>query len=166
MIWKTIEHYDSDYSISSTGVIKSTKQGKQKILNQRISKDGYYIVDLRRTLREGEHEKKTFKVHRLIAMAFLPNPKGFKYVNHIDGNKLNNNVCNLEWCTSSHNKREAVRLKLVKLVPVAKYDSQGNLIKKYDSLSQVVEDGYKIANISANLNGRTSTAYGFKWTKI
>ena len=71
-------------------------------LTQTIGRDGYYWVGLKGS------NKKMKKIHRLVAETFIPNPDNLPVVNHIDGNKLNNNVDNLEWCTYAHNTRHAV----------------------------------------------------------
>ena len=70
----------------------------ERELTYTLNNRGYFSVGIRR---------KTFMVHRLVALAFIPNPEQKPYVNHIDGNKLNNNVCNLEWNTYSENLKHA-----------------------------------------------------------
>lgn len=77
-------------------------------LKYSISRKGYY-----RTCLTVNHKKYTAEIHRLMAITFLDNPNNYSVVNHKDGNKLNNELNNLEWCTQKHNVREARRLGLV-----------------------------------------------------
>ena len=102
-IWKPIEGFNGRYEISNTGKVLSNYSGKKKILKQAISKDGnYWVVSLWQN-----QVGKTIKVHRLIATAFIPNELNKPFVNHKDGNKLNNELSNLEWVTSSENNQHA-----------------------------------------------------------
>lgn len=73
-----------------------------------INEKGYYRVDLSK-----ERKSKRFRIHRLIAKTFIPNPNNFPEVNHINGNKKDNCINNLEWCTRKHNMKEAYKLGLV-----------------------------------------------------
>ena len=108
-VWKDIEGYEGLYQVSTCGNIKSLakprKNGngrcyiqKEKLLKQSFTSTGYKKVEL---YKDGK--RKSFKVHRLVAIAFIPNPDNKPEVNHIDGNKINNNIDNLEWVTSSEN---------------------------------------------------------------
>ena len=104
-IWKAIEGTNGRYEVSNTGKVRSlnyNKTGKIKELNQKIDKYGYCIVILHM-----DKKQKYPTVHRLVAKAFIPNPDNLPQVNHIDGNKQNNNVDNLEWCTNSENVQHA-----------------------------------------------------------
>lgn len=93
MMWIDISE---NYEASSDGHIRNKKT--QRILREFVGRDGYL-----RTQFDG----KTRTVHRVIASAFIPVVPGKDYVNHMDGNKQNNNVSNLEWCTFSENLRHA-----------------------------------------------------------
>lgn len=119
-IWKDIKGYENLYQVSSFGRVKSLKRilvfldknnveikrkANKRILNLSICPEGYYFCHI---CKNGEC--KNIKVHRLVAENFLENKNNYPCVNHIDGNKLNNNVNNLEWCTYSHNVKEAFRL--------------------------------------------------------
>jgi len=88
------------HTISKDGTVINTKTNNQK--KQWLGKNGYYYVDI--------HENGTAKkiaVHRLLALTFIPNPENKRTVNHIDGNKLNNDLSNLEWATVSENTQHA-----------------------------------------------------------
>lgn len=93
--WKDIKGYENLYQVSDLGNVKNIKTGR--ILKQKID-NGYYRIGF-----SFNGKVKMFRVHRLVAEAFLPNPKNYKIVNHIDRNRKNNNVSNLEWCDNIHN---------------------------------------------------------------
>ena len=100
--FKPIKNYE-DYLVNENGDIFSKKSNK--LLKPRESKNGYLYVIL-----YTNGKPKTLKIHRLVAMTFLNNSNNLPQVNHIDGNKLNNNVDNLEWCTATQNNKHAWKL--------------------------------------------------------
>ncbi|MEI6823905.1 MAG: NUMOD4 motif-containing HNH endonuclease [Bacteroidota bacterium] len=102
--WKEIEGY-KNYSISNDGRVMNTKKGKLLCLNK--DSRGYYDVTL---CNQGKYKHSS--VHRLVAMAFISNLHNKREVNHIDANKLNNNITNLEWVTRQENAQHAVNLGL------------------------------------------------------
>ena len=93
-----ISGYNGIYEISSFGNVISNNFGKRKILKQSTMTSGYKMVVLKK-----DGKQKSFSIHRLMAIAFLPNDNNLPQVNHKDGNKLNNDLSNLEWCTQSQN---------------------------------------------------------------
>lgn len=102
--WKKIKRNNVDYEINSEGKIRII--GNEQFNISIYNFNGYDFVYLTK--------KKMEYVHRLVAQAFIPNPNNYPCVNHKDGNKLNNRVENLEWCTYSYNNKEAYRLGLKK----------------------------------------------------
>lgn len=145
-IWKDIEKCKG-YQISNKSRVKvlskQVRAGiknqtyvtrKEKILKPYISR-GYYQVSL---CIDGKYRH--FQVHRLVAEAFIPNPENKPQVNHIDGNKLNNDISNLEWVTRSENQLHAYKTGLQKPLKgeenilsktILQLDLEGNYIKKY-----------------------------------
>lgn len=99
--WKPIQGYEN-YAVSSWGRVRNG----EVILKPEEHAKGYLRVDL-----YDENGRKHFKVHRLVAEAFIPNPDEKPCVNHIDGNNQNNSVSNLEWVTDRENKAKARTLR-------------------------------------------------------
>ncbi|MFA5397372.1 MAG: HNH endonuclease [Methanogenium sp.] len=99
--WMIVENFE-DYAVSSMGNVKNIKNGK--ILKQNINGDYNYV----------QLKKRNFRVHRLVALMFIPNNYNKPYVNHLDGNKSNNIVENLEWCTAQENNLHARKTGLIK----------------------------------------------------
>jgi hypothetical protein len=94
-IWKKIEGF-GNYSVSSEGRVKNESTGL--ILKTSIPKRGYHHWIVKKN-----GKRFNFRIHRLVAKAFIPNPKNLDEVNHINGNKTDNRIENLEWCTHSEN---------------------------------------------------------------
>lgn len=107
-IWIPIQSENGLFSISSCARIKNNTTGK--ILKQSVGKTGYYQIVTKIGGRNGRN--RLFRVHREYAIAFIPNPHGLPQVNHKDGNKLNNSIDNLEWCTAAYNTQHAHKLQL------------------------------------------------------
>jgi len=98
--FKTIPTFKK-YEITRGGVIR--KKDSKRVKSQYIGSTGYYMV----SLNDDKGKSKPRRVHRLLAITFIPNHKGCKYINHKDGNKLNNDIPNLEWCTMYENNKHA-----------------------------------------------------------
>lgn len=118
MEWKTIPSF-SDYEINALGQIRRKLKGK--ILSQSISSHGYYQVNI---------ANKSRRTHRLLAEAFIPNPLNFETVNHIDGDKLNNNLENLEWMSRSENVKHSREVLMLRPIPYSKSNKPHHFISK------------------------------------
>jgi Mor family transcriptional regulator len=112
-IWKPVRGYEEYYEVSNYGNIRSKdrmvwrgKAGFYKMEGKELTKSktstGYWKIGLFK-----DKKRKEFKIHRLVAFAFIDNPENKPNINHIDGNPLNNHVLNLEWCTQSENMKHA-----------------------------------------------------------
>lgn len=137
--WRFIEA-NSDYMISDHGRILSFKGKSKLIISSTITSKGYEYVAIR---QKGIYVG--YSVHRLVATAFIPNPKRLPQVNHLDGNKLNNHVANLEWCDAYDNIMHAIRTGLrpsspaLSPVPCATTDKAGNILQAYPSMNALVK---------------------------
>lgn len=143
--WRDIEGFHGNYQVSNQGRIRSfinnywNKREYPKILKPCKLTKGYLGVSL--SIRKGE--SKTYRIHRLVAEAFIPNPNHLTQVNHIDENKENNNVSNLEWCTCEYNLMfGTVRARIFqtlekrgvyKVIPINQYDLEGTLVCTWKS---------------------------------
>lgn len=107
--WEWVEGYEGHYKVSDQGRVFSVKSDKFMGVN-RVTKDGYNYIALSKN-----NKAKEFRMHRLVATHFIPNPENKETVNHIDGDKLNNRVDNLEWSTRHENMQHAYKLGLKKM---------------------------------------------------
>lgn len=187
-IFKDIEGYEGLYQISNYGRVKSLKnrQGNVQLLKQQVKPNGYCQVSLYKNNKYGY-----FNVHRLVAIAFIPNPNNLPEVNHIDEDPTNNRVDNLEWCTRSYNINYGNRNSKVSekaknwkhtlgkhwtssnrgsknhnSKPVAQYDLENNFMNRFDSIA----DAEKYlgltpgkSHISDACRGYIKQSCGYKW---
>ena len=164
-VWKQIKTpiFSKYYEASDTGEIR--KKSDKKILSKNL-RNGYYSV----CLYCPETQKKSTKnVHRIIAEVFVQkntSKEDNKCVNHKDGNKLNNNVENLEWCSYKENSNHAINNKIVKIFTqsVDQYDMNNNYIKTFPSIKQAeIETGVSNKHISTVCKGKRKSTGGFIW---
>ena len=171
-IWKDIEGYEGLYKVSTCGKVKSLERYrngkneskayvKERILRPGKDGSGYLFVVLSKECKE-----KTFKIHRLVAQAFIPNPEHLQDINHKDEIKTNNYASNLEWCTrqyninyGSHNER----MRKTKSKKCLCIDTN----QVYESTMEVErQTGISNGCISSCCNGRQKTAGGYHWKYV
>ena len=182
-IWKDVFGYEGFYQISSLGNVKSLdrivknkaskRRGeyfvpiKGKYPKQHKNVKGYLTVGL---CKDKKH--KSVLVHRLVALHFIPNPGMLDQVNHIDGDKTNDCVENLEWCTQVENAMHAVRTGLLKPHNehrVVGTDSNGNKVyfKSAAEAGRVLSiDSGSICSVCTGYNPYRHTAGGYKWEYV
>lgn len=180
-IWKDIKEYEGIYQVSNLGRVKSLSRfhktderysligytSKERILKPGTDGWGYLYVALSK-----DKKRKNKRIHRLVAETFIPNIKNLQQVNHIDGNKKNNKVDNLEWCTYGHNEKEAYRLGLkqsrIKGKPLYQCDLNGNIIKKWNSINEIAKAmNYSSGTICSCCNKKRNKTYkGFIWRYV
>lgn len=159
--YKDIEGYENLYQVSNLGNVKSlnyNRTGKERILKPIKDNNGYLFVTL---CKEREHIK--YSIHRLVAEAFISNSDNLPQVNHIDEDRTNNNVTNLEWCTAKYNSNYGSRTERSAL----SRSKQVMCIETgvaYPSSSEAARQlGFAQTNISRCCNGIRNTCGGFHW---
>ena len=147
--WKPIQEFNGEYEVSNLGRVRSMKRYYGvvgRIMPQTIQRKGYYAVTFWMN-----NKAYCRKVHRLVIEAFTPNPDNLPCINHIDGNKLNNHVSNLEWCTYQANMQHAVRTGLTH--PHRWTDDERKQISERNKGQRVSDE--QRAKLSAALKGRS-----------
>ena len=140
-VWKDIKGYEGCYQVSSLGNVKSKKKWNghkyitdEKILKPSMSTTGYYKVKL-----SNGKPKRDLKIHRLVAEAFINNDLSKPFVNHKDGNKLNNCIDNLEWCTASENVKHAIETGLKDKFYISEHELKDLYIDKRMTAAEIAE---------------------------
>ena len=147
------------YLVSDTGEIRNVKTGL--IRKKNINHNGYYYVSVSLGSRQ---DKITVKNHKAVAETFIPNLDKYPVINHKDGNKLNNNIKNLEWCTYSKNIKHAFDLGLKKVTCKRKINQldkdTGEIINTYNSIREAFHGLNKkyTGTIGDCVRGRINTA--------
>jgi hypothetical protein len=173
-IWKDIEGYEGYYQVSNMGGIRSitrkvwtsrhggtylTRNGK--LLSIAKDRYGYHFVRLSK-----DNISKNLFVHRLVAIAFIPNPNNLPIINHKNETKTDNRVQNLEWCTVKYNDNYGGRLERIynsqrKAVVAIPIDGGPN--REYESIRDAALDGFNKGKISECCNGKCSAYRGYHW---
>ena len=167
-IWKPVLDYIGLYEVSNLGRVRSLKFNKFRILKPFKTKKGYLHVDL---CEDGK--RKEFNIHRLVWETFNGKIPDGMQVNHIDENKLNNRLDNLNLMTpkentnyGTRNKRASVAMTNGKLSdPVLQLTLDGELVREWPSMSEADRYGYNHSHISSCCNGKRKSHKGFKWMK-
>lgn len=175
-IWKDIPEYEGLYQVSNLGNVLSlnyANRGYAKQLVPKSNNSGRLWVEL---FKDGK--RKAMLIHRLVAMAFIPNPNNYPQINHMDENPKNNNAENLEWCTAKYNVQYflerhpdvfATRKSTEKygkrlVMPIKQYTQDGILVRCWNNSRQVQKEmGWNDWSISECCRGKRKTAYGFIW---
>ncbi|MET3559316.1 hypothetical protein ABID29_002470 [Streptococcus rupicaprae] len=189
-IWKTVKGYEGLYEVSNLGRVKSldkivpkwdgVRLLKGRILKGSVTQFGYHKV----ILTKNKHRRTIF-VHRLVAEAFLENdnPKIKTQVNHIDGDKLNNETGNLEWVSASENIKHAFSIGIKKVSKkqteaiknlgensnkrVLQLNPEGQIIQEWHSITEASKIlNINMSSISMCCHGKRNLAGGFKWKYI
>ena len=180
-IWKDVKGFSGFYQVNNKGKVKSVERdviGKnnsirhlpEKIISDTDNGKGYRVV----TLYNGTGKRTFKKVHQLVAEAFIPNPNNLPEVNHIDGDKTNNCLENLEWCTTKENCEHRQRTGLgntknaneARKIKIRQYDiNTGETIKIYNCAADAAKElGTKNDAISRVVRGERKSfkVYGFE----
>lgn len=180
-VWKDIPGYEGYYKVSNTGKVMSLKRRgvkNNRTLKAAKDKDGYERVVL---CIDGN--KRNYQVHRLVALAFIPNPLNLPQVNHINEVKYDNRVDNLEWCDNEYNVNYGNRSMKASLSqtgeknhiygkpspnrrPVMCYTLEGTFVKEFNSLREVnkwLGISLKSGDVCNCCKGRLHQSHGYIW---
>lgn len=161
-IWKDVVGYENLYKVSNLGNVMSFWGKTPHLIKPFQNQKGYLYVDLRFF-----NKRKTVSIHRLVAKAFIPNPNNLPQINHIDEDKTNNRVENLEWCTLKYNVLYGTGIER-RSKPILQFDKNGNFINEYPSASDAARktgiDGGHIGDVcKGKVNYNTAGGYIWKY---
>ncbi len=183
-LWKDVIGYEGYYQISNKGNVRSLDRfdgvhdRRGTVIIPNLKRNGYLQVGLRK-----HRTRKWVGVHRLVAIHFIENPNNKPQVNHIDGNKQNNTVENLEWVTAKENQNHAVKIGLrdnmpkgekhsnygkcrensQSAKPVIRRDLKTGETKLYKAKILAKDDGFDVTSISKCCHGKLKTHKGYEW---
>jgi hypothetical protein len=156
-IFKAVKD-DSRYAVSNLGRVYAFRRERVRggIVQQYNNGYGYPVVNI---------SNKTRTVHRLMMEAFIPNRRHLPVINHIDCNKRNNRLTNLEWSSYAHNNRHARKygLNKGKMFCVFCLDFEHRLVKKYARIADVIMDGFNPSCVVQCAKGKRNTHGGRLW---
>lgn len=161
-MWKTVAYQgiDTKYEVSNTGEVRNKKT--LQVLKPRLKKNGY----LEYCIYPKPGQKTFLTGHKLVASAFIPNPDNLPTINHIDGNKQNNNVENLEWASFQENIQHAWNSGLASTTSLDKavrqYTLNGTFVKEYKSCAEAVRET-GIGHVHDAAKGTRNSAGGYYW---
>lgn len=157
--WRDVVGFEGLYQVSSLGKVKSLSKptyngkgwylSKEKILKPNILAKGYLQVDLKKNF-----QRNLLQVHRIVAMTFIPNPNGYPQINHINGNKQDNRVENLEWCDNRHNQLHAWKNGLQKVSGKAGKPKRKVILSKENDIIvfESIADAMRFLDLKSNAN--------------
>lgn len=156
--------------VKSVGRIITRKDGRKMSIKEKIKEQyldpirGYWTVNF---TKYGKNYN--MQVHRLLAMAFIPNPNNLPVVNHLDENRSNNDLTNLAWCTVRENNMwgTAIDRRVEKTgSPIVQLDINGDVVKAWRSAKDADKNGYDDKSLTLCLLGKQKTNHGYKWSYI
>ena len=184
--WRPVVGWESYYMVSTFGRVATirreyttsdgrhcaTKQKIRKPVIEKFPSSSYFMFTF---LKDGHHYK--MQVHRMVAMAFIPNPNNYPQIDHIDTNGLNNHVENLRWCTPKMNANNPITRKkilqdrqskkgthnLKNAKSVVQLSLQGEYIKTYITIREAKKDGFIKNYIIKVCKGKREEYKGYKW---
>lgn len=163
-IWRDVKCYEGKYLVSNIGRVKAMpfdgpgKRNKEVIRWFSTDRCGYHRLNL-----ANKGKKQNFFVHRLVAVAFIPNPENKPFVNHIDGDKFNNHYSNLEWVSSQENNLHVCRVLKKRVKPVTSICLESGAETEYPSFKAAHDLGFNRSSIAKCIAGELDSHRGFKW---